>query len=482
MPLAETETVAARPARVHGWGGGAAASVTVLAPSDEAQLRAALATARGAPVGAIARGLGRSYGDAAQLRGGHVLDLSALRGFELDEDEGAVTARAGVTIGELLGSLVPRGWILPVVPGTQHVTIGGAVASDVHGKNHASVGSFAAHVRRIGLLTAAGELLELEPGDPLFEATTGGMGLTGIVVWARLSVVRVASALLSVDTDRARDLDDVLEILCAPGGPHRVAWLDVLGSSRCRGVVTRAEQAPAGAEQAPAGAEQAPAGGERARGRTAGPARTAGRAAHPAAATVDARFTVPERWPAGVLRASTIRAYNELRYRLAPRHERGRLEAFGPHMFPLDALGAWPRLYGREGLLQYQIAVPAGEVDVLRRVLAGLRHSRVPCFLAVLKDMGPASGAPLSFPLAGWTLALDLPRAAPGVWPLLDSFDQLVAGAGGRVYLTKDARLRPDALSAMYPGLAEWREVRDGVDPDGLWRSDLALRTGLVRA
>jgi decaprenylphospho-beta-D-ribofuranose 2-oxidase len=149
-------------------------------------------------------------------------------------------------------------------------------------------------------------------------------------------------------------------------------------------------------------------------------------------------------------------------------------------MFPLDVLDAWPRLYGRAGFLQYQLVVPSGQERVLRAVIDHLRRERVPCFLAVLKDFGPANQAPLSFPIAGWTLALDLPRSAPDLFPALERCDALVAEAGGRVYLTKDARLRPETVRAMYPRLDEWRAVRDHADPERIWRSDLALRTGLV--
>jgi decaprenylphospho-beta-D-ribofuranose 2-oxidase len=151
-------------------------------------------------------------------------------------------------------------------------------------------------------------------------------------------------------------------------------------------------------------------------------------------------------------------------------------------MFPLDGLGAWPRLYGRAGLVQYQFVVPRGQERVLEQVIAAVRRSTVPCYLAVLKDLGPAGDAPLSFPLQGWTLALDMPGGAPGLAALLDVFDAWVAGAGGRVYLAKDGRLRPDALAAMYPRLQEWRTVRDRHDPHGVWVSDLAVRTGLVAA
>lgn len=437
---------------IVGWGGGPTVSAHRLAPFDLEGVREAVALSR-ACGGAIARGMGRSYGDAAQLSGGLVIDTTSLRAVELDRERGVVIVQAGMTIGELLDAVVPHGWVVPVVPGTQHVTVGGAIASDIHGKNHGTTGTFGSHVRALGLLRADGELAELTPGagDGLFEATLGGMGLTGVILWARLALRPVAGPYLSVDTDRARDLDHALSLLSEPGGPHRVAWLDLLGRHPGRGVVTRAEHIT-----------DAP---------SAGPG---------ASATVSARATVPARWPSGILQPAAVAAFNELRFRTSPRQERGRAEPFGAHMFPLDVLRCWPRLYGPRGFVQYQLAVPPGREHVLQKTIERLRRARVPCYLAVLKDFGPANDAPLSFPIQGWTLALDLPRAAAGLGRVLDELDQLVATAAGRVYLSKDSRLRPDTVNAMYPRLAQWREARDLADPEGLWRSDLALRTGLV--
>jgi len=445
--------------RVAGWGGGAGASVRIIRPDRVEDFPAALewCRARGQlRSGAIPRGMGRSYGDAAQLEGGLVLLTTGLRRFELDSEDGTVTAEAGVTIGELLEQLVPAGWMVPVVPGTQHVSVGGAIASDIHGKNHGTAGTFGSHVEALGLLTAGGEVLELTPNgsDPIFAATLGGMGLTGVILWARIRLRPVSSPWLSVDADRVDGIDDALAALSAPGGPHRVAWLDLLSARPGRGIVTRAEHLAA--SEAPPGRE----GG----------------------ATVKGRATVPAHWPAALLRPETVRAFNELRFRRSPRAERGKVESIGAHMFPLDALESWPRLYGPRGLVQYQLVVPYGAERTLEVVIEHLGRWRVPCFLAVLKDFGEANSAPLSFPIAGWTLALDLPRAAPGLEALLDRFDQLVAEAGGRVYLSKDARMGPAALEAMYPGLEEWRETRDRADPDQLWHSDLAQRTGLTRA
>jgi decaprenylphospho-beta-D-ribofuranose 2-oxidase len=401
--------------------------------------------------------MGRSYGDAAQLAGGLVLETAGLDGFELDAEAGIVRAQAGATLGQLLGALEPAGWVLPVVPGTQHVSVGGAIASDIHGKNHGVSGTFGAHVAALGLLTASGELCELtaEREGDLLGATIGGMGLTGVIVWAAVRLRRLPSPLLAVDTDRVQGLDEALAALDAPGGPHRVAWLDLLGPGLARGVVTRADHAPAGAM----GAGSAPPLGH---------------------TTVAARLRIPPRWPGGLLRPEIIRAHNAFRFRSTPRRSRGELEAFGRHMFPLDALDAWPRLYGPAGFVQYQLVVPRGREVALEQVLVQLRRSGVPCYLAVLKDFGPANAFPLSFPLQGWTLAMDLPRGAPGLMALLDRCDEIVAEAGGRVYLAKDARLRPDTLAAMYPRLDEWRAIRDAVDPDGRWRSDLGVRSGLV--
>jgi decaprenylphospho-beta-D-ribofuranose 2-oxidase len=456
MTQTETARVATEERTVHGFGGGPGADVLLMRPVDVEETRAAVAACRPARQrdgggGAIARGLGRSYGDAAQLAGGRVLDMTGVGGFELDEAAGTVTAFSGTTIGDLLTALVPAGWMLPVVPGTRHVTIGGAIASDVHGKNHPRAGSFGSHVSALGLLTAAGEIHDLSPGGRLFAATVGGMGLTGVVVWARIRLARVAGGRMAVDTDRVGCLDEALELLSAEGtASHRIAWLDLLAAKPGRGIVTRSEHMPDE------------------------PGRAAVRGRDGAA------ITIPERWPAGVLRTATVRTFNELRYRRAPRRERGRPQPLGPHLFPLDALDAWPRLYGPGGLIQYQFAVPGGQERALEEVIAGLSRSRIPGFLATLKALGPAADAPLSFPLAGWTLAVDLPGRAAAVGDLLDSLDRIVSAAGGRVYLTKDARLGAEAVAAMYPGLEAWHAARDAVDPEGVWCSDLALRTGLI--
>jgi decaprenylphospho-beta-D-ribofuranose 2-oxidase len=449
----------ARRARLSGWGRGPETEAWVASPVDGEQVVAAAAiggpgdgSGPAADAGVIARGRGRSYGDAAQLTNGLVLDMTSVRGHELDPESGIVVAWAGETIGDLLRALVPQGWILPAVPGTQHVTVGGAIASDVHGKNHLAAGTFGRHVTSLALLLASGEVALLRPGaeDRRFEATVGGMGLTGVILWATIALRPVTGTRLSIDTERVGDLDGAFDALLGGDAEYRVAWLDLLGPRVARGVVTRARHITGDAGGPPA--------------------------ARPA------RVGVPSVWPGGLLRPSAVRALNARRFAMAPRRAEARRGDFGAEMFPLDAIDSWPRLYGPGGLIQYQFAVPTGQEDVVGQVIERVRHSRVPCFLAVLKRFGHGNASPLSFPLDGWTLAMDMPRAASDLPGLARILDELVARAGGRVYLTKDALLMPDLVSAMYPRRGEWQRVRDGMDPDGRWRSDLGIRTGLVGA
>ncbi len=434
--------------RLAGWGRTPAASASVVTPSSEEALVELLG--RG-PL--CARGLGRSYGDAAQLAGGTVADLTGLDEIGPIDDAGLVTLGAGASVDALLAVSLPEGWFVPVTPGTRQVTMGGAVAADVHGKNHHRDGSFGSHVESLRLATPRG-VFDVSPAvDPdLFWATVGGMGLTGIVTRVRLRLLRVESDVVLVDTERFDDLDGVMAAMVEGDERYRysVAWVDCTarGSRTGRAVLTRGDHAPAGAD-----APRAPRAG---------------------------RLSVPFVAPPGLLNRLSVRAFNEAWFRRAPRHAVAEPHSIGGFFHPLDGVADWNRLYGPRGFLQYQFVVPEGAGDTVRAVVERLARSGLVSFLAVLKRFGPGDPGHLSFPLAGWTLALDLPVGAPSLPGELDALDELVLSVGGRVYLAKDARLAPAKVEAMYPRLEEWRAVRGRVDPEGVLSSDLARRLHLV--
>jgi decaprenylphospho-beta-D-ribofuranose 2-oxidase len=453
---------------LSGWGRTAPTRASVLEPAGPGDVRALIDGA--GERGVIARGLGRAYGDAAQNAGGRVIDTTALdRVRAIDVESGVATVEAGVSLDHLTDLLLPLGWFVPVTPGTCFVTIGGAIASDVHGKNHHRDGSFCEHVLSIVLETPAGERLTLTPRETPdeFWATAGGMGLTGVVVEATVQLMRVESASVVEDVERASDLDDVMARMEARDHEYRysVAWIDCLARGRRlgRSVLLRGDHASA--EQAAAGGARGPSG------RSARSRALSRRRGLPLAA--------PPWVPNGLLRKQTIAAFNEAYFRHAPREERGRLVSLDSFFYPLDSVRGWNRMYGSRGFLQYQFVVPHGREDALRSALERLSGAGVPSFLAVLKRFRDQPGL-ISFPMAGWTLALDMPAALPGLGPLLDSLDELVAEAGGRVYLSKDSRLRPDLLETMYPQLPRWREVQARLDPQSVMRSDLSRRLGLV--
>ncbi|MFG3346733.1 FAD-binding protein [Streptomyces sp. NPDC048018] len=440
-----------------GWGRTAPTLARVIRPRTYEEAAAAV-LACGAR-GSIARGLGRAYGDAAQNAGGSVLDMTALSRIRaIDADTGLVVCDAGVSLHRLMEVLLPLGWFVPVTPGTRYVTVGGAVGADIHGKNHHVSGSFARHVVSLDLLTADGQVHTLTPGTPLFDATAGGMGLTGVILSVTLRLLPVETSLMYVVTERATDLDDLMARLTATDHRHRysVAWIDLLarGAATGRAVLTRGDHAPY--EALPRRARRAPLGFR--------PGRL------PAA---------PAYVPEGLLGRTGVGLFNELWYRKAPRRSTGRLQRLSAFFHPLDGVPHWNRVYGRSGFVQYQFVVGHGQEETLRRVVRRIASRGCPSFLAVLKRFGEADPGWLSFPVPGWTLALDIPASLSGLGAFLDELDEEVVNAGGRVYLAKDSRLRPELLAAMYPRLADFRELRATLDPRSVFVSDLSRRLGL---
>jgi decaprenylphospho-beta-D-ribofuranose 2-oxidase len=413
--------------------------------------------------GALARGLGRSYGDAAQNGGGLVVRLTSSAGdIVLEPTTGRATVGAGVSLDELMRAIVPRGFFVPVTPGTRFVTIGGAIASDIHGKNHHVDGSIGNHLDAITMMLADGSTTVVGPdrNPSLFWATIGGMGLTGIMIDATIRLLPIETSKMLVDTSRVPDLDALLATMSSPDDEVRysVAWIDLVAKGRNlgRSVLHR---------------------GDHARLTDLDARQQITPLAYGPHQVVAVPPLVP---PIGVLNHATVAAFNEFWYRKAPASRTGEIQGLGAFFHPLDLVGSWNRLYGNRGMVQYQFVVPFGEEDALRTVVERLSASGAASFLAVLKRFGAANPGPLSFPKAGWTLALDIPGASRGLGDMLHGLDRVVLGAGGRHYFAKDSHMTPDAVRRGYPRLDEWKAIRDEVDPRGVWQSDLGRRLGLI--
>jgi decaprenylphospho-beta-D-ribofuranose 2-oxidase len=412
------------------------------------------------PRGVIARGLGRSYGDAAQNAGGTVLDATGTEPAEQPPvgANGVITVSGGTSLSALMSAYVPRGFFLPVSPGTRFVTVGGAIAADVHGKNHHADGSFINHVLSLRLALPNGDVRDLTRDDELFWATAGGMGLTGVIIDAIIALRTIESSAISTDTDRFPDLDATLAAMSEgdAGYHYSAAWIDLMATGRQMGrsVLYRGEFAT----------------------REALPPK---RQADPLAFSTHVVAVAPPA-PSGLLNLLSLRAFNEAVYRTAPRRRRGELQTITRFFHPLDIVTGWNRLYGPRGFIQWQPVVPFGAESTLQHIVDVLSSSGTPSFLSVLKRFGPGNDAPLSFPMSGWTLSLDLPVThGPALGELLDDLDRLVADVGGRVYFAKDSRMRPELVPLMYPRLDVWREICAKADPDGVMQSDLNRRLQL---
>ena len=447
--------------RLSGWGRTAWTVSDTVQPASEAEVRSAVSGA--GDRGSIPRGLGRSYGAAAQNAGGQVLLMAGTPvGAEvsLDRSTGVLTAPAGMSLDDILKFAVPQGWFVPVTPGTRFVTVGGAIASDIHGKNHHFDGSFGQHVLSLRLMLSSGETVELSPTEKpaWFWATVGGMGLTGVVLDARIQMLRIESSRVRVETERLPDFDSVVAAMSSDGEDDKyrysVSWVDLVATGRSmgRGVLTRGDHATA-----------SEAGG-----------------GDVLAYDPKVRLAAPAWVPNQLLNKMSIKAFNELWYRKAPARRHVGIESIPTFFHPLDGVRRWNSLYGTQGFIQYQFIVPLAEVEVLRRVIEAFAGQGVASFLAVLKRMGRQNIAPMSFPTEGWTLTLDMAAGIRGLPELLARVDSMVLDAGGRHYLAKDSHVSPVAVRRGYSRFGEWQDVRDEMDPGKTWNSDLARRLGLL--
>ncbi len=452
-------TTQTRKVRLAGWGMTEPTVAEVAQPRSADEVAALMKGASAA--GVIARGLGRSYNNAAQNDGGLVLSMAEMTDvLSFDQASGVVTCEAGVSLEQLMVRLLPAGWFVPVSPGTRQVTVGGAIAADVHGKNHHSAGSFARHVLSFDLLTADGDVRTVTPESDadLFWGTAGGMGLTGIILRATIAMKPVETSRLIVDTVRTANIDDTMAYLASTDKDYdyTVAWTDCLAGrgSLGRSVITSGDFA------------------------TIGEVRYRKRA-RPLEFKPSALVGAPPVVPSGLINARTVALLNEAWFRRAPRRRSGEIQTIGRFFHPLDGIRNWNRVYGPAGFRQYQYVVPFGAEDVVRRSLERISALRAPSFVTVLKRFGEGDQGMLSFPMPGWTLALDFPSRTPWLSQLLGELDELVLEAGGRLYLAKDSRIPAELMPRMYPRYEDFRRLRAEIDPAGIFSSDLSVRLGL---
>ncbi len=434
---------------LSGWGRIGRAEHMACAPEDTAEACAALGMAD--ERGIIPFGQGRSYGDAAlNPRGFALLTARLNRVVDFDPATGNIVCEPGVTFHDLFREFLPRGYIVPVTPGTGFASIGGAVANDVHGKNHEHAGGFCNHVQRLDLLLPSGEIVRTSPlvRPELFAATVGGIGLTGVIVAVAFALQRVETNAVLLREEQIENLDDFFAAFERVRGTatYSVGWIDALTTGRAlgRGVLETAELAT----------ESVPMPQPR-------------------------RWRVPVDFPDFALNAWTVRAFNQLYYRRVPARGRERLLALDRFFYPLDAIRDWNRIYGKRGFYQFQCVVPDDQAFAgIRRLLEEVARSRAGSFLAVLKTLGDEGKGYLSFPMRGYTLALDF-AARPGVRELLGRLERITLDHGGRIYLAKDACLSAEGFRAMYPKLERFRAVLAEVDPQARMNSDLARRLGI---
>ena len=395
---------------------------------------------------ALPRGNGRSYGDVCLNDAGSLLDGRGLDRFiAFDPERGVLRCEAGVLLGTILDMFVPRGWFLPVVPGTRFVTVGGAIANDVHGKNHHVVGSFGGHVRSFELLrsNSTRRICSRDGNADWFAATIGGLGLTGMITWAELQLKPVPDAWFDTETIRFGRLDDFFELSSESGRAfeYTVAWVDcsARGKALGRGIFSRGNHAPA------SGNPREPREG---------------------------RLRIPFTPAFSLVSGPTLRAFNVLHFHNAPKTPRRARVHYRPWLFPLDGIRNWNRMYGPRGFLQYQCVLPSATApEAVRELLDRIAVSGSGSFLAVLKQFGTMrSPGLLSFPRPGATLALDFANRGWATFELLDRLDNTVAAAGGAVYPAKDARMSGERFRAYFPAWQQYAQFIDPAFSSGFWR------------
>lgn len=424
-----------------GWGRALKATADMARPERQSSLVELSASSPAPAVGQC-----RSYGDAALNDGGRAIDMTRMdRILGFDAETGLVTVEAGVQIGDLAIAFAARGWIPPVMPGTGFATVGGCIANDVHGKNHHVVGSFGQHVTAITLLQN-GKKKTVTPDKTadLFKATVGGLGQTGIIASATIQMLPCKGDMMVLTERRVDGWDEFLAVLDSSPADYTVGWIDATakGEHLGRGILEEGEI-------------------------TSGVSPTNSKSRE-----------VPFNAPHWALSAPIVRMFNEAYFRRVPAHGRTTVKPITAPFFPLDKIHNWNKLYGKRGFHQFQCVVPLDQAPVLRRILELIANSGLASPLAVLKRMGAGRAGYMSFPMEGYTLAVDFPNRS-GAVSLVGELERMTEQAGGRIYFAKDALSTPDRVAGMYPEHGKWLKAVTKADPDGALVTDLVRRLDL---
>ena len=403
--------------------------------------------------GAIPSGLNRSYGDSSISSGGVRFMSSNYIGISIDELTGLAECGSGVSIRELEYEAQLKGFLPPVVPGTSFVTLGGAFASDIHGKSQQTDGNFSDHVTSISIIDDQGFERRFTSGSEEFKATAGGMGLTGFISRLEMKLKKVDIPIIYQEEIRVRNLSEMLSTLeeLEAKYPYTVAWIDLSGKYQGRGLISGGRFA---LEHEVSKAKKFKLGFEK-------------------SARV---MSVPFLGYFNFMKYPSIRLFNEFWYR---KPLKTGLSTFPKFMHPLDSIGNWNQIYGQAGFIQYQLVIPDENREVLQQLLSLLKKYKVSSFLTVLKKFGHKGSGYLSFPMPGWTLAMDFSSNSNNLSQVIQALDKLVISSGGRVYLTKDSTSSPDSIELMYSDLEKWKRIKKKMDPSNFWQSDQSRRLNL---
>ena len=447
---------------IHGWGNTKTVGVDIKTPKNLEQIQNIIK--KSARESILARGLGRSYGDSAQLEKGTILKLTEFKKIKLNKERSELTVGAGVSFEEILKYIVPLGFFLPVVPGTKFITLGGAIASDVHGKNHHKDGSFGNFLKRVLILNSSSEIIEIGPNHPfskdeieMFWATVGGLGLTGIIIEATFSLKKISTSFMNVQTIKCNNIDSMMKKMIETDEEYEysVAWIDSLNKN-IRGILTCANHATENEVK-----------NKKINEKLIYKTKTS--------------FNIHSFFNVNLINNLSIKLFNELWFRRAHKKNKSEIQTISKFFHPLDGLQNWNKLYGEKGFYQYQFVVPDESKGLIKKLIKELKQKNIPSFLCVLKRLGDGNKAMLSFPIKGWTLSLDFPSSNPKILPLLNKYDELIQKAGGKIYLAKDARLSPKIFRKIYNRIIEWNKIRDRMDKNNLFQSDISKRLKIIQ-